>query len=141
MAEDLGVHAIFLGVIDGAMRSALLDRADMLVIPSRITKSGRSEGTPITAIEGLAAGCPVIASDVGGLRWAIGDAGRCVPPNSPASLARELSQLSSSPEQRKRLAFRGRERARQFGWSMAASKLEQMLKTQRELSGIPSKMS
>jgi glycosyltransferase involved in cell wall biosynthesis len=58
----------FLGTVDTARVRALLEEADCVVIPSRVLPNGRTEGTPMIALEALAAGAPVIASAVGGLR-------------------------------------------------------------------------
>jgi glycosyltransferase involved in cell wall biosynthesis len=83
---------------------------DVLAMPSRY------EGLSLTAIEGLAAGVPIVASDVPGLRDAIGDAGVLVAPEDPAALAAAVSALLRDPERRRALAVAGRERAaRCFG--------------------------
>ncbi len=58
IASDITTHA----------RDALLARASLVVIPSRVLANGRSEGTPMIALEALAAGIPVIGSRVGGLQ-------------------------------------------------------------------------
>jgi glycosyltransferase involved in cell wall biosynthesis len=83
---------------------------DVLVMPSRY------EGLSLTAIEALGAGVPVVASDVPGLRDAIGDAGVLVEPEDPAALAAAVVALLGDPARRRALAAAGRERAaREFG--------------------------
>ena len=58
----------FLGAVDTpSARDRLLGAACVVVIPSRVLPSGRTEGTPLIALEALAANVPVIASRVGGL--------------------------------------------------------------------------
>jgi glycosyltransferase involved in cell wall biosynthesis len=82
-ARDLPVT--FLGAVDTTRRDELLRRAAVVYIPSRILANGRTEGTPLVALEALAAGVPVIASRVGGLAdlpIAL------VPPDDPLALAR-----------------------------------------------------
>jgi glycosyltransferase involved in cell wall biosynthesis len=59
---------------------ALLAGASALIVPSR------REGFGVAAAEGLAAGVPVIASAVDGLREVLGDAGILVPPGDPGAL-------------------------------------------------------
>jgi glycosyltransferase involved in cell wall biosynthesis len=50
--------------------------------------------------EALAHGLPVIASDVGGVPEAVGDAGVLVPPDDPSALAAELREWLTSGERR-----------------------------------------
>ena len=62
-----GSNVTFLGEVDPARRDELLSTASLVLIPSRVLPNGRSEGTPLVALEALAAGVPVIASRTGGL--------------------------------------------------------------------------
>jgi glycosyltransferase involved in cell wall biosynthesis len=65
--------------------------------------SSDNEGTPVSAIEAMAAGCPVVATRVGGLPDLIDDGrtGRLVPPRDADALASAvLSLLRSSPAAR-----------------------------------------
>jgi glycosyltransferase involved in cell wall biosynthesis len=60
-----------------------------------VTPAGRTEGTPAIALEALAAGVPVVASAVGGLREL--PSARLVPPDDPAALAREIDRVLAAP--------------------------------------------
>jgi glycosyltransferase involved in cell wall biosynthesis len=64
-----------------------------------------AEGLGIAALEAMAAGMPVIASDVGGLREIIqdGTTGFLIPPRNPASLAAKIAELARNPELRSRV--------------------------------------
>ncbi len=66
-ARGLGERVRFCGWVDGVRRQELLAAADVLVVTSTVLADGRSEGAPVVALEGLAAGLPVVATAVGGL--------------------------------------------------------------------------
>jgi len=66
-ALSLGRRVRFCGWVDAVGRRDLLAAADVLVITSTTLADGRSEGAPLVAREGLAAGLPVVATRVGGL--------------------------------------------------------------------------
>lgn len=87
--------ATFLGAVTTAERDELLRTAAVVVIPSRVLGSGRTEGTPRIALEALAAGVPVIASAIGGLVELPGV--RLVPPEAPCALAGAIDQILAHP--------------------------------------------
>jgi glycosyltransferase involved in cell wall biosynthesis len=62
----------------------------------------------------MAAGLPVVATDVPGLAQVVNGAGVLFPVGDHAALARELLALVSSPERRRHMAHASRERARAF---------------------------
>jgi glycosyltransferase involved in cell wall biosynthesis len=86
----------------------LLKSADIYVQPSLW------EGFGIAALEAMAAGLPVIASDVPGLSDVVGDAGVLVPKGSPESLAKVIQQLSKDAPRRQQLGTQCAERASRF---------------------------
>ena len=108
-----------LGEVTADARDALLADADLVVIPSTVTASGRSEGTPRVALEAMAAGVAVIASRTGGLA-ALGHAIALVPPSDAAALAREITAtLSADPGK----IAAARELARRFDWRHVGGRL------------------
>jgi glycosyltransferase involved in cell wall biosynthesis len=127
MARLQGTPVRFIGEVGPDGRSALLGAADALVVPSVHRASGREEGLPVSALEGLAAGLPVVASRVGGLPWALGDAGLLVEPGSARSLAAALARLRDEPALRQLLGRRAAGRARRLGWDRAAERAEDLL--------------
>ncbi|HEV7559717.1 MAG TPA: glycosyltransferase family 4 protein, partial [Kofleriaceae bacterium] len=84
-------NVTFLGRVDAI--DPLLREASCVVVPSRVLPNGRSEGTPMIALEAIAAGVPVIASAVGGLRDL---PAVLVPPDDPHALARAIDQIDAS---------------------------------------------
>lgn len=85
----------FLGEVTSERRDDLLRTAGVVVIPSRVLPGGRTEGTPMIALEALAAGVPVIASAVGGLCDLPGV--QLVPPEDPYALARAIDRVLAHP--------------------------------------------
>jgi glycosyltransferase involved in cell wall biosynthesis len=88
----------------------LLAHADVFVLASH------SEGLPLSVIEAMAAGLPVVASDVGGLRELVrdGETGTLVSPGDPTALADALRPLLADRALRRRLGWAGRERAKEL---------------------------
>jgi glycosyltransferase involved in cell wall biosynthesis len=69
-----------------------------------------SEGFPYTLIEAMAAGKPTVATDVGGVREAIGDAGFVVPPQNPQKTAEACLALLSDRALRQTIGHAARAR-------------------------------
>ena len=85
----------------------LLAHSDVFVL------SSRSEGFPVSVLEAMAAGLPVVATDVGGVAEAVedGESGLLVPATDAEALARALERLLADGELRRRLGAAGRARA------------------------------
>ena len=82
-----------------------LSLSEMSILPSFY------EGLPLVAIESLAAGVPVVATDVDGTPEVVvnGKTGLTVPANDPRALAQAISLLLHSPELRRQLGTAGRQ--------------------------------
>lgn len=72
--------------------------------------SSISEGFPYTVLESMACGVPCVATDVGGVREAIGDAGVVVRPRDPEALGVAMAELLADDRRRAVLATRARAR-------------------------------
>jgi glycosyltransferase involved in cell wall biosynthesis len=85
---------------------ALLTEATVVAVPSR------QEGLGLAALEAMAAGVPVVASDVGGLREVVlaDKTGLLVPPDAPEALASALRTLLTDAPRREELSKAGRVR-------------------------------
>ena len=104
---ELEAHAHALRVADRAhflgMRrdvAALYGACDVVALTSA------NEGTPVSLIEALAAGTPVVSTDVGGVRDVVDDerTGILVPPHDPQAVAEALTRLARDDELRHSLA-------------------------------------
>jgi len=87
----------------GARRdiAALLADADVVVL------SSDWEARPLVAQEALAAGTPLVATDVGGVRALVGDAAVLVPPGDAVALGAGLRRVLEDAALRQRLRARG----------------------------------
>jgi phosphatidylinositol alpha-mannosyltransferase len=79
-------------------------------------------------VEALAAGVPVVATDIPGYREVVRDGieGLLVPPHDPAALAGALGRVLEEPDLARGLVAAGRERARAFSWDEVAPRLEEV---------------
>lgn len=93
---------------------ALYARAALVVCPSL------AEGFGFPALEAMACGAPVIASDRPALPELLGRAGTLFDPADAAGLARLLGELLASPARRAEMAAHGLRRARAFSWDGVA---------------------
>lgn len=85
----------------------LLAASDIFVLASY------REGLPRSVIEAMAAGLPVVVSDIPACRELVedGQSGLLVPPRDPGALARALERLVAEPTLRRMMGARGRELA------------------------------
>ncbi len=91
--------------------------------------SSNYEGLPGTVLEAMAAGVPVVASDVIGIKELVHNIGILVSPPTPQNFARELDNLINNKKLMLSLAKRGREKAIQHSWDKAILQLEDLFKT------------
>lgn len=87
-------------------------------VPQRLAKAGifvlssRAEGLPLSIIEAMRAGLPVVASDVGGIGELVahGVSGLLVPSSDPSALAVALRRLITDPDLARCMGRAGRQR-------------------------------
>ena len=107
-----------------------LARADIAVIPSRW------EGFGLVAVEAMASGVPVIASDIPALREVVGDAALLVPPSDPMALADAIRRLAADADLRRALSEAGLARVRRFDIQTTVAACEAVY---RALASSPSR--
>jgi glycosyltransferase involved in cell wall biosynthesis len=86
-----------------------------------------AEGFSNSLLEYMAAGLPAIATDVGGNREALGNAGVLVPANNAAAL-RDAMLLLLDPRQRTRLGAKAMVRAQRFDLRRANQQMGEVLR-------------
>lgn len=128
LRTELGITDLvtFLGAKDQDVLPAYYAAAEMVVMPSHYESFG------MVALEAMAMGTPVIASEVGGLAHLIqhGVNGFHVPSRNPEALAARILQLLESPLLRKKLGHNAQIYARQYAWEKI---VQRMLAVYQEL--------
>lgn len=111
---DVASHVTFLGPVPHEVSRALTNEAILVAIPSHWEAFG------MVALEAMAAGKAVVASNSGGVKEIVldGETGMLVEPGDSEGFAGAIQTLVADPERRKTMGVRGRERALQhFTWS------------------------
>lgn len=134
LASDLGISqkVYITGHIPDDTLNTLYGFADVMMIPSIYEPFG------LTALEGMSAGLPVVASRVGGLGEIITDrkSGILVPPGNPGSIASAVNELLANPTFAMALARNGRARSNYFA---AAKMVEETSKVYEKVVGLNAK--
>lgn len=93
--------------------------AEAVVVPSQYESFG------MVALESMACGTPVVASQVGGLAYLVQDGitGYTVPASEPGALAERLTALLRDDGLRHHLGMRAAEFAQQYGWNIIAGQI------------------
>lgn len=116
----------FLGAVSDEDKARLFASCDVYVAPNT---GGESFG--IILIEAMAAGAPVLASDLPAFARVLdgGRTGRMFRNEDPADLARQAISLLGDPDERRRLEQVGRERAAIFDWSVVGADIMAVYET------------
>jgi glycosyltransferase involved in cell wall biosynthesis len=118
-AAALGIdrHVTFHGPVARSEVGRIVSAADVAVLASYPTRSGRREGIPVALMEAMMSGLPVVASGMSGIPELVVHerTGFLVPPGDPWALADRLACLADAPLLRRTLGEAGRARvAREF---------------------------
>lgn len=119
---DLGENVLFTGLVQGDVKSALLENAAIFIMPSY------GENFSFSIAEALASGTPVVTTTK--TPWKIIEevsAGRCVPPNS-SSIFNALDELFSLPPSAlSKMGQRGKKLINNdYDWEFIASKFQDL---------------
>jgi glycosyltransferase involved in cell wall biosynthesis len=104
----------WLGHLDDDALAGVMSEADAFCLPSLFEAFG------LTALEAMACGAPVVASDRGALPEVVGEAGLVVEPTAP-ELEKALARVLSDGELARALREAGRARAEEFTWDRTAA--------------------
>ncbi len=93
--------------------------ADVVIMPSHYESFG------MVALEAMACGTPVVASQVGGLAYLVQDevTGFVVPSDDPVALSQKLKTLMSNPVLRKKLGAQAALHAQEYDWEKIARRI------------------
>ncbi len=121
LCDKLGMEhmVVFLGKRAQDTLPYYYSAAEVLVMPSHYESFG------MVALEAMACGIPVIASQVGGLAYLVkdGETGFHVPDQDPEALCEKLLEILGNPEQRARMGRRAAEYAQGYSWTLIADQI------------------
>ncbi|HEY9669630.1 MAG TPA: glycosyltransferase family 1 protein [Coleofasciculaceae cyanobacterium] len=125
IVAELGMtdFTIFPGRLSDDILPAYYAAADVCVVPSHYEPFG------LVAIEAMASGTPVVASDVGGLQFTVvsEETGLLAPPQDDAAFAVAIDRILSNPDWRNQLGKQARQRIEdKFSWDGVAHQLSDL---------------
>ncbi len=117
--EELGLvdKVIFAGFVEDIDLAYLYNAATLVVLPSL------EEGFGLPAVEAMACGTPVAASNRGSLPEVLGAAGVFFEPKDVEDMANVIKQILSDDTRREEMSRTGLNRSKQFMWKNAANDL------------------
>ena len=121
LCEVLGLDqsVVFLGVRDQDKLPYYYSAAEVVVMPSHYESFG------MVALEAMACGAPVIASEVGGLAYLVrdGETGFTIPAEEPETLCEKLSWLLNDAELHAKMSAQAAAYAQDYAWEKIAKQI------------------
>ena len=118
--HQLHQHVRFLGFVPDATLAVLYRLASVFVFPSLY------EGFGLPPLEAMAAGVPVITSNVSSLPEVVGDAALLIDPLDPGQIADAITRVLHDPALAADLVRRGHERVKAFSWERSVARTRQV---------------
>lgn len=115
---DLRDRVVFLGAVPERDKPRMLRSVHLYVAPNT---HGESFGMILT--EAMAAGTPVVASDLDAFRRVVDGAGALFPPGDPEALAAVIERLLDDADARAEMAARGARVVSAFDWPVVAARV------------------
>lgn len=128
---NLEKYVRFTGFITNEEKVDYLSISDILIVPSIVAHSGDTEGLPVVILEGLAAGKPIIASNVSGVKDVINDGwnGFLVVQKNPEQIADKVLGLLDDKELRVRFSKNALESAKKYDWEVIGGEYEKIMRS------------
>lgn len=101
---------------------AAIRSAALFVLPCRVAPDGDQDGIPVSILEALAAGVPVVTTPVSGIPEVVDEAvGWLVPVDDVDALERAVAEALAQPDERRRRGSAGPGRVRERGFDRATT--------------------
>jgi glycosyltransferase involved in cell wall biosynthesis len=125
---DVGHAVELVGPVDRQTVASYMASADLFVGPSIVDAKGDTEAQGVVFIEAMAAGCPIVATRVGGIPDVIEDGvhGRLVEPGRTDLLAVAIAEALANPSLRDAWTRTALERVKRYSWKTIAAEFEQL---------------
>jgi glycosyltransferase involved in cell wall biosynthesis len=118
--HDLHKYVRFLGFVPDETLAALYRLAAVFVFPSLY------EGFGFPPLEAMAAGTPVVASNISSLPEVLGDAAMLVDPYDANALADSIRRVLVDDELRRELSVKGLKKVQEYSWEEAARRVRRI---------------
>ena len=134
LRTELGVREAvrFVGARSQEQLALFYSAADVVTMPSHYESFG------MAALEGMACGRPVVATNAGGPAYIVeqGVSGLHTTPDDPQTLAAQLERLLANDRLRASMGAAARQRAQRFGWQAVAGDILQVYDETREAATL-----
>lgn len=123
MAKDLEISSRvhFTGEVSSGDVFSCLKAADVFTLPSLW------EAMPLAVLEAMAAGIPIVASDIPAMREVLGETALLVPPRDAHKLANAVARILEAPALADRLRSSAMKRARVFSVSTMTDEYQRII--------------
>jgi glycosyltransferase involved in cell wall biosynthesis len=118
--HQLHPHVRFFGHVPDDTLAALYRLASVFVFPSLY------EGFGLPPLEAMAAGAPVITSNISSLPEVVGDAALLIDPMDAAAIADAMARVLGDAALREQLICKGRERVKHFSWTRSVARTREI---------------
>lgn len=118
--NDIGNYVFFLGVLSKREIISTYENSDIFILPSYI------EGMPLTVLEAMAAGLPVISTPIGGIPEVIVDGvnGFLITPGDYVDLANKISELIENNDFCKMMGMNNQKKIKEnYSWDITSKKI------------------